>query len=168
MWATWLLESADHAPIECGFFWANAFTGAATRRSELPSRNTGFTALPSTFAYRARTSFSASVCGSSGKSGTANPFACSSSIAATSCGMDALMFGSLMMFASGVLASSPNSVSASGMRCSSVRLSGKLARMRPASEMSFSSNSMPELFVNARRIGSSDCVASAGASSVLV
>ena len=82
--------------------------------------------------------------------------------------MDALIFGSLMMFASGALASSPSSVSASGIRCSSVRLSGKLARMRPASEMSFSSNSMSELLVNAFRIGSSERVASAGASSVFV
>ena len=51
------------------------------------------------------------------------------------------MFGSLMMFASGVLASSPSSLSASGTRCSSVSRSGNCARMRPASEMSRSSMS---------------------------
>ena len=53
------------------------------------------------------------------------------------------MFGSLMMFASGVLASSPSSASASGTRCSSSRRSGNCARMRPASEMSRSSTSTP-------------------------
>ena len=53
------------------------------------------------------------------------------------------MFGSLMMFASGVLASSPSSASASATRCSSVRRSGNWARMRPASEMSRSSMSTP-------------------------
>ena len=42
------------------------------------------------------------------------------------------MFGSLMMLASGVLASSPSSASASATRWSSVRRSGNWARMRPA------------------------------------
>ncbi len=57
-------------------------------------------------------------------------------MAAFSCGMDAEMFGSLMMLAPGVLASSPSSVSASAMRWSSWRYSGKTAMIRPASEMS--------------------------------
>ena len=78
------------------------------------------------------------------------------------------MFGSLMMFASGVLASSPSSVSASGTRCSSVSRSGNCARMRPASEMSRSSMSTPAWAAYASTIGSSECVASAGASSVYV
>jgi hypothetical protein len=50
--------------------------------------------------------------------------------------MDAEMFGSLMMFASGVLARSPSSARASGMRCPSSRYSGKRAMIRPAREMS--------------------------------
>ena len=55
MWATCDFESRLQAPIECGLALANAFTAAATRRSELPSRNTGLTALPSTAAVlRAR------------------------------------------------------------------------------------------------------------------
>ena len=42
------LESVDHAPIECGCLRANALTDAGARRSELPSRSTGLTALPLT------------------------------------------------------------------------------------------------------------------------
>ena len=48
-----------------------AFTAFGARRSLLPSRSTGFTALPMTFAYRALMSFSASVCGFSGRFGSA-------------------------------------------------------------------------------------------------
>ena len=51
------------------------------------------------------------------------------------------MFGSLMMFASGVLASSPSSASASRRAARSAV--GNCARMRPASEMSRSSTSTP-------------------------
>ena len=46
--ATCDLESFDHAPIECGCLRAYAFTDAGARRSELPSRSTGLTALPLT------------------------------------------------------------------------------------------------------------------------
>ena len=45
---TWVRDSPDHAPIECGCERANAFTDAGARRSELPSRRTGLTALPLT------------------------------------------------------------------------------------------------------------------------
>ena len=45
---TWVFESGDHAPIECGCLRAYCFTEAAARRSEFPSRSTGFTALPFT------------------------------------------------------------------------------------------------------------------------
>ncbi len=83
-------------------------------------------------------------------------------------GTEALMFGSLMMLASGVCASSPSSASASGTRWSSSSSSGNWARIRPASEMSRSSMSMPAAPANASMIGSSDLVASAGASSVCV
>ena len=38
------LESFDHSPIECGCAFANDFTDAGARRSELPSRRTGLTA----------------------------------------------------------------------------------------------------------------------------
>ena len=66
MFDTCDFELLLHLPIECGCFLAYCFTGAATRRSELPSRSTGFTALPSTFAYRALTARSSSLLGSSG------------------------------------------------------------------------------------------------------
>ena len=89
-------------------------------------------------------------------------------MAAFSCGTDALMFGSLMMLASGVCASSPSSARASPTRRSSASRSGNCASMRPASEMSRSSSSIPAAPAKARRIGSSDSVASAGASSVCV
>ena len=62
------------------------------------------------------------------------------------------MFGSLMMFASGVLASSPSSASASGTAARRQR-SGNWARMRPASEMSRSSTSTPAWPANAWMIG---------------
>jgi hypothetical protein len=45
---TWLLDLVDQAPMECGWALANALTDAGARRSELPSRRTGFTALPFT------------------------------------------------------------------------------------------------------------------------
>ena len=78
------------------------------------------------------------------------------------------MLGSLMMLASGVLASCPSSASASPIRCSGVRASGKEAMMRPASEMSRVSTSTPAWRAKAETIGSSEAVASAGASSVCV
>src|SRR5262245_38602774 len=78
------------------------------------------------------------------------------------------MFGSLTMFASGRFASSPSRVSQSGTRWASVRFSGKLARILPASEMSAVSMAMPVPPVNLRTIGSSEYVASAGASSISV
>ena len=49
----------------------------------------------------------------------------SSAMASFSCGIDALMFGSLMMLASGVLASSPSSARASLVRWSSVEVIGE-------------------------------------------
>jgi len=83
-------------------------------------------------------------------------------------GTEALMLGSLMMLASGVVASSPSSARSSATRCSSVRRSGNWARIRPAREMSRSSMSTPATEAKAPTIGSSDSVASAGASSVWV
>ncbi len=59
-------DSGDHAPIECGWLRANCLTLAGARRSELPSRSTGLTALPFTASYAARAAFSSSVCGFSG------------------------------------------------------------------------------------------------------
>ena len=44
--ATWVLDDAIHSPIEWGFCMACCLTAFAARRSELPSRKTGFTALP--------------------------------------------------------------------------------------------------------------------------
>jgi hypothetical protein len=46
MWATWAFESGFQAPSLCGFFFEKFFTAGGERRSELPSRSTGFTALP--------------------------------------------------------------------------------------------------------------------------
>ena len=48
MCATLVFESDDHAPIECGCFFAYCFTDSGARRSELPSRSTGLTAEPLT------------------------------------------------------------------------------------------------------------------------
>ena len=78
------------------------------------------------------------------------------------------MFGSFMMLASGFVASSPSSVSSSPIRCAGVSFSGKLARMRPASEMSFSFTDTPAAPTKASTIGSREKVASAGASSTFV
>ena len=64
---TWDLESGDHAPIACGCERAKAFADAGARRSELPSRRTGLTALPLTASYLTRTGSA----GSSGRSGIA-------------------------------------------------------------------------------------------------
>ncbi len=71
-----------------------------------------------------------------------------------SCGSEALMFGSLMMLASGLRASSPRKARLSGTRWASVRKSGKLARRRPASEMSLTATSTPVPLVKPRMIGS--------------
>ena len=64
--ATWLLLSLDQAPSLCGCFFTNPFTEAGARRSELPWRRTGLTALPLTESYAARAFFSSSVWGLSG------------------------------------------------------------------------------------------------------
>ena len=48
MVATLVFDSAVHAPIECGCCRAYSLTDAGARRSELPSRRTGLTALPLT------------------------------------------------------------------------------------------------------------------------
>ncbi|CAM5284115.1 hypothetical protein SALBM217S_06196 [Streptomyces griseoloalbus] len=82
--------------------------------------------------------------------------------------MDAEMFGSLMMLAAGVFASSPSSARASGMRWSSVRYSGNTAMMRPASEMSRVSTATPACEAYAWTTGRKEYVARAGASSVCV
>ena len=46
--ATCDLESSDQSPIECGWLRTYSLTEAGARRSELPSRRTGLTALPLT------------------------------------------------------------------------------------------------------------------------
>jgi hypothetical protein len=78
------------------------------------------------------------------------------------------MFGSLMTLASGVFTSSPSSARSSGMRCASVRFSGKAAMMRPASEMSFVPTDTPAAAAKLWMIGRSEALASSGASSTLV
>jgi hypothetical protein len=66
------------------------------------------------------------------------------------------MFGSLTMLASGVLASSPSSARSSACRRSGGSRSAKPARMRPASEMSLVSTTMPAVAVKAWTMGSSE------------
>ncbi len=87
---------------------------------------------------------------------------------ALSCGIDAETFGSLMTFASGRVTSPPSSARSSFTRCSGVSASGNVASTRPAKEMSRSSTCTPATLVKALTTGSSDLVASAGASSVCV
>ena len=89
-------------------------------------------------------------------------------MAAFNCGMDALMLGNLMMFASGRLASSPNSARASFTRWASGRRSLKAARMRPAKLMSRVSNCTFARLANEVTMGRNEYVANAGASSVFV
>ena len=43
---TWVRDAIDHFPMLCGCLRANSLTALGARRSELPSRRTGFTALP--------------------------------------------------------------------------------------------------------------------------
>ena len=78
------------------------------------------------------------------------------------------MFGSLMMLASGRLASAPSSASASSIRCSSGSRSPNWAMTRPASEMSRVSTATPATPAYAWMIGRNEYVASSGASSVCV
>ena len=78
------------------------------------------------------------------------------------------MLGSLMTFASGVFTNSPRAARSSSWRCSSVRYSGKVAMMRPASEMSRVPMVTPAGAAKARMIGSREAEASSGASSTLV
>ncbi len=68
MWATRVTEPdfGQFFIILCGCFCANTFTDLEARRSELPSRNTGFTAEPKTTAKRACSARSSSVDGCSG------------------------------------------------------------------------------------------------------
>ena len=91
------------------------------------------------------------------------PFACNSAIAAFNCGIEAEMFGNLMMLASGVFANSPSSAKASSILCSSVRYSGNTAIILPAKEISLVSTSTPAVSVNAFTIGKNEYVANAGA-----
>src|SRR4051812_14008995 len=78
------------------------------------------------------------------------------------------MLGSLMMLASGFIASLPSSASSSLILCSGFSFSGKFAMMRPVSEMSFSFIFTPAVATKASTIGSRENVASPGASSTFV
>ena len=83
-------------------------------------------------------------------------------------GMEALILGNLMMLASGVLAMAPNRAKSSVICCSLFKYSGKAEIIRPASEISLVSMAIWAGLRNDLIMGSNDCVASAGASSVLV
>ena len=74
-------------------------------------------------------------------------------MAPLSWGMEALMLGSLMTFASGRVTSSPSSARASGICCVAGRRSDITARMRPASEMSRVSTWTPAAPANASTMG---------------
>ena len=89
-------------------------------------------------------------------------------MASVNWGIDALIFGNLIIFASGVLASSPSSVKASETFWSSVKKSGKTANILAANEISLVSIEISEDLVNAFTIGKNERVAKAGASSVFV
>ena len=73
-----------------------------------------------------------------------------------------------MMLASGFKVSLPSSARLSGTRCSGVSASGNCPITRAASEMSLVCTSMSAALAKVRTMGSSDAVASAGASSVRV
>ena len=94
-----------------------------------------FIALPPN--YLAAISFSSSVFGFGLKLGMLYPWDCNSAIAAVNWGILADTFGSLIMFASGVLANSPSSASSSACLWDSVRFSGKWAIIRPLTDISF-------------------------------
>ncbi|SKW70181.1 Uncharacterised protein [Mycobacteroides abscessus subsp. abscessus] len=70
MVATCVREACDHSPILCGCLRAYSLTAFGARRSELPSRRMGFTALPRHLVYRALISVSSSFLGSPGYSGS--------------------------------------------------------------------------------------------------
>jgi hypothetical protein len=89
-------------------------------------------------------------------------------MAAFNWGTEALMFGNLMILASGFLAKFPNSNKSFETCCSSFKTSENIANMRAANEISLGSKIMLEDAVNDWSIGKSDWVAKAGASSVLV
>mmetsp|Transcript_19219 Transcript_19219/g.30623 ORF Transcript_19219/g.30623 Transcript_19219/m.30623 type:complete len:331 (+) Transcript_19219:1895-2887(+) len=166
--ATEVLLAGVHGPSFLGFAMQFSFTGAATRRSEFPSRRTGFTALPRTLAYRALLSFSSAVFASHTKLGTSYPWAWSSAMHSTSCGIEALTLGNLITFAAAVLHNSPSAARLSGTLCSGLSLSGKSASTRAATEMSLFSTAMPYGSVKRLMIGRKAYVASIGASSVSV
>jgi hypothetical protein len=46
MWETCVRDAWLHSDMLCGFLRAYSLTARGARRSELPSRSTGFTALP--------------------------------------------------------------------------------------------------------------------------
>ncbi len=89
-------------------------------------------------------------------------------MASDNCGTEALIFGSFIILASGVLASFPKSAKSSEILWPSFKNSGNVAIIRPAREMSLVSISIFAVLVNALTIGKKDWVANAGASSVLV
>ena len=73
-----------------------------------------------------------------------NSLDCNSLIAAFNCGTDALIFGNFIILASGFLASSPNSLRWFGTFWSSVKKSGKTAKILAANEMSLVSIVIPD------------------------
>ena len=77
-------------------------------------------------------------------------------MASCSWGMEALILGNLIMLALGTWVSLPSSASASGTFCSSVKLSGKADKIRPARERSLVSTSTPAASVNVLTIGSKE------------
>ena len=64
-----------------------------------------------------------------------------------------------MILASGRVANAPSSLRASGICCSAVRKSGKVAKIRPANEISLASKLIPEEAQKRLIIGNSECVA---------
>ena len=166
---TSVLESPDQSLSLCGLARAKSFTGPATRRSLLPSRSTGLTALPITLPYLALIAASSGESASPlGYLGTSKPFRLSSEMACSSWYTDAETLGSLMMLARLVLASSPSLARTSTLLWAGVRRSGKAARIRAAREISAVSTLTPLGPRKRLTTGRKACVARAGASSVRV
>ena len=146
--ATWDFESLSGSHPWRRIFLAYSLTGFVTGgRNFLPQNGLqrSLELWHSWLVY-----FSSSVWGWSGKSGTLNPLPVVLEFLLW-WGMEALMFKAGVMFVSGWVANWLSSERASGIRW--FFPNRKLARIRPASEMSFDSNSTPPLEVKARRIG---------------
>ena len=89
-------------------------------------------------------------------------------MAATSCGTEADIFGSLITLAFGLRTISPSSMSPSSCFWSSFKFLTKVALILPAREISLLQTLIPANAAKDRTIGSKEALASSGASSTIV